>query len=313
MTAKVQALQLWFRAFALAAIFSIAGIKVFAAWPQVSDLWDAEASLILLIGHPHFFRFLATYPGFVLESHFPGTGFSLYVALFFAFNCTLWDRLSRRVNGDGPSWIPWIVFLGAHVAMNGRGVIAWTAWLLAAGACLDMSANHIRLAVALGKSITALFFAAVSTGVFVVVFSVIAFFGVKRIRQGWLGLEGWGFFTTLVLGIPLLNLAIEYFFAALDKNLSYYGGGWSGAVNMLEHGLGMLVTNGGVAGLLMVLALLPMLLVMAFVWLVGKPASPIMILMVAALLGGIFGFTVLTLAIPMVLLNIGTRSPAVKV
>lgn len=278
------------------------GLKTFEAWPQVLDLWQAEVHPILLIGHPHLFRYLVAYPGFMLEAYLPSLGFSLYVGLFFAANVALWRKLSLLVCQRKPTVWAWAIFLAAHLAMNGRGVIAWTAWLLCACTCLEMSRGEIQAGRKLVAMAGASLLAAVSTGVFMVTVSALTYFHWKASRTRPKKMSRLKRYTLYLVATPIVFVLANYFATALTKNLDFYGGGLTGALTMLEHGLGVFLLGRSTSILLVLTALSPLLAVAVLLMISGRPMRPAQTLLAFAIGGGLFGFTVLTLAIPIALL-----------
>ncbi|MGH8381175.1 hypothetical protein [Pseudomonas sp.] len=285
----------------LVAAFTLTGVKTFSAWPQVLELWAQQATPAMLIGHPHLFRYLVAYPGLWLEGNYPGLGFSLYASVFLLLNASLWSGILRKVNLSSPALITWVVFFAAHFFMNGRGVIAWTAWLLCVSLCLDLSrvAAAVRLPVL--RAALACFLATVSTGIFIVVLVAISWFVVGRWRAGGIRLRSLKGLFLLVLLTPCVYVFASYFIVAVEKNLDFYGGGVLGALNMLEHGLGRVFFSAGGLGTALALLVVPVAMVVTVVLMLGPPIRPIRKLLIIAVGGGMFGFTVLTLAIPLVL------------
>jgi hypothetical protein len=294
---------LWAVAFTGGALATFLALKRFEPWDQVMVLWDSGLSPILLIDNPHFFRFLVVYPGFRLEDQFPTIGFSIYVSLFFASNCLLWSRVSIRAIGGYPPLWGWIIFVSAHALMNGRGVLAWTAWLMCILVCLRMSRESVRWAKEIPKITVSCLLAAVSTGVFVIVFGAFFIFIARnlRARRRQSGRR------RPILG-PLVVLFVlgyftQYFVSAIGKNLEFFGGGLTGALGMLEHGAGVLFTLDFV-GLTVLAAALSVGVLLMLRLLFGKVLPASILLSLLPIVGGLFGFTVLTLCIPMVIVLI---------
>ncbi|MCP6700049.1 hypothetical protein [Pseudomonas donghuensis] len=285
----------------LVATFALTGVKTFAAWPQVMELWGQHATPAMLTGHPHLFRYLVAYPGLWLEGNYPGLGFTLYASVFVLLNASLWSGILRKVNLSSPAVITWFIFFAAHFFMNGRGVIAWTAWLLCVSLCLDLSriATPIRLPVLRGA--LACFLATVSTGIFIVVLVAITLFLISRWRAGGIRVRRWKGLFFLVLLMPCIYVFASYFIVAVEKNLDFYGGGIQGVLNMLEHGFGRVFFSAGGLGIILALLALPVGMVVAVAIMFGAPIRPTRKLLIIAVGGGLFGFTVLTLAIPLVL------------
>ncbi|QDQ86240.1 hypothetical protein FMZ60_00515 [Alcaligenaceae bacterium SJ-26] len=278
----------------------VTGLKEFSAWPQVQDLWSPDIPLYDLIGHPHFFRLLVVSPGLIIEDWLPGYGFSLYCAFFCVVNAVLWSGISVKCKKRGPSLLAWGLFILAHAAMNGRGVIVWTAWLSCVSLCLDMSVAYKPVRWLKVRMLASLFFATVSTGVFVVVFCAIVFFFSSRLRSQGVRLKIFGVLAFFVLA-PVFYMGVDYFLTAIEKNVAFYGGGLTGAVNMLRHGVGRVFFADGGVGVMLATMAFPLAVLLLVLWVKGFFRDPMMKLLFMALLGGLFGFTVLTMVIPLLL------------
>jgi hypothetical protein len=288
---------LWSLLFALA--ISALRVKHFEAWDQVQMLWDAKVSPLLLVGHPHFFRFMAAYPGFVLEELYPEIGFSLYISLFFSINLAVWRQLALLYLRRPPTLLASVLFVAVHFMMNGRGVIAWSSWLIAVWLCLRLRQGQAPGLYQWTLSLLACWLSAVSTGVFVVIVVALAYFYIGYMKRSpWRRANVVG---VIVLGAPFLYEIFDYFLVAVNKNLDFYGGGLTGAINMLNHGLGA-VFFGSELILLAVLLVVGLLASSCLALLLfGVRFSPMTTLRIMPVLGGMFGFTVLTLAIPLAL------------
>ena len=299
----------WLTAFAAAALFSIVGLKRFEPWDQVLDLWEGGVSPLLLAvtGHPHFFRYLTAYPGFLWEESYPDLGFSLYISLFFAFNVVLWRGLSSLTTGRSPTSLAWCGFFAAHFFMNGRGVIAWTAWLICLSLCLRLTRGAVNGLKPLLLVAISCWLAAVSTGVFIVVVaSFVLFYLQYRQRTPMKPLRKT---ILLALAAPVMFYVGQYLLLAIQKNIDFFGGGFEGVYHMLAHGLGrVLFGNELLAVVLVAAAAFSLLFLVIFVRMRNRPFTPVEKLMGLACSGGLFGLTVLTLAVPLALLYPQTRS-----
>ncbi|WP_182852173.1 hypothetical protein [Metapseudomonas otitidis] len=145
------------------------------------------------------------------------------------------------------------------------------------------------------------FIAAVSTGVFVVVLISIAFFVVDAFRRGRFDFLNTKSGFILIFIIPFVYVFLDYFALAINKNLEFYGGGVQGAFNMLEHGLGRVFLSVGYLGFMFFIIALFLLFFAALIFYLKIRFSTVEKLFFISVLGGFFGFTVLTLAIPLAL------------
>lgn len=286
-------------AFVLCVVLS--GFKSFSAWPQVTELWEQGHSVFSLLGHPHVFRYAVAYPGLSLEEMYPGLGFSIYCSFFIFLNSFLWSDITRKAKLPTPSLVVWGVFFCAHFFMNGRGVIAWAAWLSCVSLCVEICRPLSIVRFPVARAVLACFLATVSTGVFVVVVFSIVFFVFGRWRAGEIDVKSVKVFLAFIVATPFAYVFICYFFEAIQKNLDFYGGGIQGVVAMLEHGLGGLLLFDGELVLLFAFLIVSFSLVAALICYVGLEVKPLRKLIAISMIGGFFGFTVLTLSIPLIL------------
>lgn len=292
--------------FSAAALASASGMKVFNSWDQVSMLWEGDINPLLLIGHPHLPRYLVAYPGFLLDELLPGIGFSLYIAVFVAINFVLLRAVALLAIQRKPSITTYLGFAVIYLAMNGRGCIAWTSWLLCIWVCHKISMNIDRAASQLGWIALSCLLAAVSTGVFIVVVVTFLFFILghhRPAKQVSLTRK----VLILCVAVPLGNAVLEYFLIAVEKNIEFYGGGMSGVINMLEHGLGVVFVEINLLSLVLLWFVAFGAVVVAFMAISGRRFCPLDRLILLPVLGGLFGFTVLTLVIPPLLLRLQGR------
>jgi hypothetical protein len=293
----------WLFAYGAAALVLFSGIKRFEPWDQVLILWEADVSPLLLAvtGHPHFFRFLTAYPGFLWGESSPDFGFSLYISIFFAFNVVLWRKLALVAAGRAPGFVAWVGFLGAHFFMNGRGVIAWTAWLICSLICVQISRGSANGVRQMALATLACWLAAVSTGVFVVVVVAFVVFKIQYRRPA----PGHPLRKMLLIcvSVPLLFYIAQYLLLSIQKNIDFFGGGLDGVFHMLEHGFGRVLFGSELVAILAVAgAAFTLLFGGMLIKIREKPFSPVERLLWFAAGGGLFGLTVLTLAVPLALL-----------
>jgi len=188
--------------------------------------------------------------------------------------------------------------------MNGRGVIAWSAWLLSVSLCIDLSRAAVSVKWPVVRGAVACFLGAVSTGVFVIVlFSIVVFF-LDRWKAGGVKLKNLRGLLVLLMLVPCCYVFVSYFIVAIEKNLDFFGGGLQGLIQMLGHGMGkvFLSEDGLDRGMAFFIVLaVPVGSLAALMFFFGPPIRPIRKLLIISIAGGLFGFTVLTLAIPLIL------------
>lgn len=289
----------------------VLGIKQYSLWQQVLDL-DGESAGQLLTGlHPHALRFLIVLPVFLLARNIGAPQdlvFSIFVSLVFIFSAfflacavstSLWGDNRYRHRYYAQIFVP-IALLS--MAMNGRIAIAML------GLSMMVCAISSRLQNPTASA-TRFFFAAmvavllmsVSSGTIMVGVGSMLFYCViglihfwprptrSQIRSLWVGLF------SVILFSPFL-------FVGIDKNITFFGGGLEGAVNLVNHGFGSLLPEAT--------WLMPVFLIgggfLAFsavshlhrVYAAGDVTFPFQLVVVASLGLGIFGYSTLVVAAP---------------
>lgn len=281
------------------------GLKEFYAWHQVLYIWNYKGKVPLELWDQHFFRYIIAYPGLYLKALFPPFGFSIYCLIFFVLNVVLLSRIFCKVFGMEPSFLWWCFFISAHFFMNGRGVIAWTAWLSCIAICIDLNESEKKVRKAGLRFVGTCFLAMVSTGVFIVVVSSIFLFVFNRIKQ--LGfscfLKTRSLFAFFAL-LPFVFLFANRFYVAIYKNISFYGGGGLSILNMLDHGAGKFFLDLDSFGRWLMLFLIsPFFSVLALFLFCRKKSRVDEKLLLITIIGGFFGYTVLTLSIPLLFIQ----------
>jgi hypothetical protein len=99
-------------------------------------------------------------------------------------------------------------------------------------------------------------------------------------------------------------LLFEYFLVLLEKIIEFYGGGIGAIFNMLEHGLGVILLNVNLLNISVLFFLASCALISVFFLIVNRRLSLLDRFLMMSIAGGLFGFLVLTLLIPSLLLRI---------
>lgn len=297
------AIPKWLIPVAIVFLLIVFELKKFSPWDQVSLLWESEANILLLLlgGHPHGPRFAISYPGFILEQKINGLGFSLYIFLYCFINFYLFKTILNVFLKKNLTLISSVVFASAHLLMNGRGVIAWTAWLLCIWVCFSITNrnNSITKMTILGA--LSCFLATVSTGVFILIAIAYAFFVGRIFWGGGIGMK------KLIIGVPpvflVASFTIDYFILAIDKNIEFYGGGFEGMLNMLDHGMGAFFNDSSILILFVAIVMASCVLASLSYLILGGRTYVIEKLGSLCFMCGLFGYTVLTLIIPVMLMK----------
>ncbi|HDZ39947.1 MAG TPA: hypothetical protein ENH62_17025 [Marinobacter sp.] len=293
--------------FCIFSFLSLTGVKVFEPWPQVTLLWDSGQPLLYFIDHFHFERYLVVYPGLLLEELYPRNGFSIYISFFAALNALLFRQVHKTFTGYLPGLLVYSVFLLVHFLMNGRGPIGWSGWLL----CLNLHGQFgdpdrtgpfltVRNSSLLFFSIL---FSTVTSGIFIVVFIANAILVARVIRTSiHTHLPNFTRLFVVMFAIFIIGygtyLAIIYMLEALIKVSLYYGS----YTGVIMHGIGILAQKYDFELVLLLIAILAIILIFLWRYIKGKVSSILWPIFITSMVGGSFGFTTLTLTIPLFLI-----------
>lgn len=287
---------------------SLLDLKVFKPWVQVQELWDSQVNIIALIfaGHMHLPRYLVVYPGFHFEDHLPGLGFSIYISLFFAINLYMFSGILNKVSHGFRRNFFLIAFACVHLVMNGRGVIAWSGWLIACNIFLNViPPQYHKLRPFLFPF--SLLFASVSTGVFIINAIALLVFFFRRFQLSYFLKFRARILLLLISFLPFTLWSINYFVSALNKNIDFYGGGTEGALAMLDHGYGS-VFDPSLPEVLLAISIVGLFFASLRYFGFRYVISPLNFLILLAMLGGLFGYTVLTLVLIPLFLRLSTTN-----
>lgn len=222
-------------------------LKEFEFLPQAKVLLDIDSSLFHWFseGHIHAVRLLISYPGYLISEWIGielNEGFGFYcTVIFLLFYRNIIELIKTFVQNEKNAVAYYIISILVttilFLMMNGRIIFAFygISLILLANMQLyngiDISIKHI-LMMAVGILLTM-----VSSGT-LVVGTATAFMGIvfsnqikDIIKKKWLWSIG-------ILCIPLIFVFINYFIKMVNKNITFFGGGLYGVINMLQHGLG---------------------------------------------------------------------------
>lgn len=273
------------------------GIFEFKSWPQIEDLHSSNMSLSELSDHPHFYRYLISLPGLLIEDYFFNFGFSLYISIFMLCSIGLMYFKLKEKHGFIILFSCAAIFFG-HLFMNGRGAISWFGWMIILSIVSDNKYNSNIKTIAI--TLFALLCCSVSSGTFTVAFSVIVTFLVKELVYN---RSYQSIFTLLAVYISYIDLAFE----GINRNLSYYSlGSGNPIINMLEHGFGNIVRENA-----MQFAAIAAIIFVSMTFIMFSMRHRLklweFICLAYPLAGGIFGYTTLTLIFPSIILVLSSR------
>lgn len=276
----------------------VSGLMEFVSWPQVVALHQSNVDIQGLSGHPHFFRYLVALPGLLMEDWLGPIGFSLYVGGF-AIGSIVIIRNMVASSGPMPVAICVLLVFAIHIFMNGRGAISWFGWMIVLN--FIFRRRIVRTLRHLPALMFALLCTSVSSGTFSVAFiALIATLAIEA-RDGRM-------LKSLALGVAFIFAYLGLFLQGLERNLLFYTMGTRNPViNMLRHGFGDIVLNHPVT---IILALIVVTAIGLAVWssLRTKPSAKEVVVLLTPLMGGVFGYTTLTLFIPSILTVVARHS-----
>lgn len=225
--------------------------------PQANELLKMDDSLLywILSGHPHSVRLLISYPGYIFSQIFNvnlNIGFTYYCIILLSFlyfliidNISKYRNNKRNISFVIKCIITLIPLLILAFIMNGRLIPAFFGFMIVISLFLENENKKIAInPLFISKLFFGFLFTMVSSGTMTVtfVFSIISLYitnsdkvikkkNIKKIVIG------------LIILLPVIYKFFTYFLFMLNKNITFYGGGIDGAVNMLNHGAGKIFVS----------------------------------------------------------------------
>ena len=278
------------------AVLAIYQIYQFDAWGQITLLYSYHAPFLDLVDHPHFFRYFVTYPGLWAEDYWGYGWFSAYISMFMIGSAYFIYRICR---GFGFFYVVMALALimPFHAFMNGRGVLSWFGWILVIFLIRKPIGSKYSIFEILLFIVAALC-SSVSTGTFVVVFSaVIISFAYRFFKSKYK--------QDIFIIVLLSTIFSKYFIVSFSKNIDFYDYGDGFMANMLSHGLGGILSQN--ITLLLGISIILMISPFVFDFIIRNVGFIGNVILITPLIGGIFGFTTLTLAVPALVLMLVSR------
>ncbi|MDR7857551.1 hypothetical protein [Tissierella sp.] len=224
----------------------------FSFIPQARALLDIDKSLLVWFksGHPHAVRLLVAYPGYILSQVFEmdlDLGFSYYViTMFNIIFLTMMNSLKKLKENKHRYLIEVLNMLCMFPVtllaflMNGRLVFAYLGFLMITDIFISIYTKGIKLNISKIIFLAGAFvLTTVSSGtlmvslIYIMVMLYVYYYRLidnpPSIRKQ--------IFSLLILS-PLLYIVFEYATIMFIRNVNYFGGGFKGLINMLNHGVG---------------------------------------------------------------------------
>lgn len=291
------------------AVLCFLGLVRFELWSQVIYIWESDFSPSEILSDYHGIRYLLVFPIFQL-SHWLGVSynwiFSITVPGIIFLIAWFATQSTQKLCGSGSSSRRSLVFGGISMAfillslvMNGRLMFAMGGSSILLWALLCWQSNSFRvnfLAV-----LAAIVLCSVSSGTFLM--SIVAFylFLIVTVMTDYPELRHRKelLFYALLLVVLMPNVTM-----LVAKLIEYFGGGMSGLGNIISHGYGPIIAQWNP-----VILMIGGLAVLGFAYLYRKLIARYWIvfsMVVLFLIGGIFGISTATIALPPLLVVISS-------
>ncbi|MCO4822988.1 MAG: hypothetical protein KC469_13035 [Flavobacteriaceae bacterium] len=279
----------------------------FSIWGQVYDVHESNLGQVTIESYYHFPRYILVYPAFFMNDLFPGVveekWFSFYVVFLYLVIVVVLSKIYLKyasqvlriiLTRDVSFALFFLVMSPLLFILNGRAIFGiFSASILLYYFSYFDSFSFFKKSFLVFLS---LFTSMVSSG-----FVVIAFFSLFVID-----FMGTKFFSKKgVIKILFYFLIITYLYDFIsfvfEKNISFFGGGFEGVLNMLNHGFGRIFID---FDLFLIAMLSVTLIVFILLNLLIIPSSffiekmHILIIFVLSFFVGMFGYTSLAYAIP---------------
>ncbi len=299
----------------------------FSMFPQAAVLYAANEDVLywIEIGHVHAIRLLVVYPGALLSKLFGfelNLGVTIYSAsllvliMYFMIRMMKINNMENKINAI----ISGLFVIALSYFMNGRLIFVFFGISLLALYELRFSKNEVSVFKMQIMTAISLIFTMVSSGTMFVAFA----YAVMIIPYRWKKLytikkKRLFIIIFLVSAVPIIGIFVPYLIKMTERNIIFYGGGFQGAINMINHGLGKFINTDNkllVLFLFVVGAIVVIINIYLFKRKIIKrdhPNLPLFLLVNLSAYGSIFGLsTGLTALIPLFVLMIEKTNKTVR-
>lgn len=302
----------------IAGLIVLGEIK-FPMFPQAAVLYEQNEDVIYWIktGHIHAIRLLIVYPGVVLGK-LPGFELNLGVTIYSASLLVLIQYFMMRMMNINNSenkvsgLLAGLLIVALSYLMNGRLIFVFFGISLLTLCELKFREREISIFMLQIVTAISIVFTMVSSGTMFVTFVYTVMmipFRWKKLRKA--GEKLLYAAILMVSAIPVINIFVPYLIKMTEKNITFYGGGFQGAINLINHGLGKIVNTSDNLLVLLFFAIGAIVL-FANIYLFkhriiqrDHPNLPLFLLVNLGIYGSIFGIsTGLTALIPLLVLVI---------
>lgn len=253
----------------------LADLKEYQIWYQITSLWESGAEPLALLssGHPHGLRYAIMYPVLTLSRFFSVSHDFVFTCLmpFISGSVVLLVMAAvrvvanvERINFAGAFFLSSVMAV-AFLAMNGRVAIAFLGYSIIFNASMNFVYAGWPMRRLVAPFVVGLTLCGVSSGTMMsaafLVFGVVGF-SLLNFR---FNLRGASTISYCMILVALLYFAFsDILLVLLEKNLSFFGGGYGALLAMLSHGAFRMVDLLGVWSLGSVILLFMCLLFLTF-------------------------------------------------
>lgn len=291
----------------------------FPMFPQAADLYAVNENVFYWIGtgHVHAIRLLIVYPGAVLSKLFGldlNLGVTIYSAslliliLYFMMRMMSISKLENRIGVIASG----LLIIALSYFMNGRLIFVFFGISLLALYELKFREDEVSVLMLQIVTVISIIFTMVSSGTMVVAFVYAVMIIPYRWKKAHKAREKRLFIAILLVSaIPAIVIFVPYLIKMIEKNIIFYGGGFQGTINLINHGLGKIVNTNNkllVFSLFIIGAITVIINIKLFKGKIVRkdhPNLPLFLLVNLSAYGCVFGFsTGLTALIPLLVLMI---------
>ncbi len=309
-------------------ILSLAGIVQFTFFPQAYDLYKINRSLFfwLSTGHLHAVRLMIAYPAVWISdmnSLELDAAFTIYSCIAFTLIGFFFLRILKQIKGLTAfnRGIGLLILMTLALIMNGRLIYAFLGIILILDAEWKYREDKKGIIQLKISEIIGLILTMVSSGtmtitaIFIVIVNIVQWIQSDGKRQ-----RRELFVVNVILLYPFLDKFFPYFIRFLIKNIDYYGGGFNGAIGVMQHGFGKLFYSDNKSIYIIIVAVALVIVFMNMVlfikYVIHKRHQYFFILLITNLCvyGGVFGFSTGLLALlPVIALILAVYFRQIKI
>ena len=279
------------------ALFLFSPLHEFLLWDQVVTIRGIELKFIDLFSQAHFLRYLLVLPIYLMsdlaniDANILFNTISFFNLSLITLNCIFISQFYIKKNYTLVTIFFTILLILVSSFMNGRiifSLLGYSYLLLSVHRWESFIISNSRFMI---NTLISLFLCSVSTGTFLscIIFLVSWMLIYSNYRKK--GVINIFFTLFLILLSPVIYLYTL-------KNILFYGGGFSGFINMFQHGLGQIFHMIEYDTLVLLLFETVILsAVFIVMYLNMKDARLLLLILLTSFISGLFGYSTLSLTL----------------